>query len=243
MRYITPKNILLKRFKNKLPAWDIALLCFRNFKNIDRFINKFKAKPIKRKILWGFYPSKSSFNIFKTKIDNKSIIIVIPCNWGGPQSAILVEELAHLGIQYIIGYGLAGSLDRNILRGEQIVVTSALTTDGTSKFYTNKKTVKPDNYLLKLARSSKKVKCATIDAIYQETKKLINKWKNMGVQVINMESSPFYAASEKCKVKSIWLGYITDCLFSNWKAWHGHIKGANEESINKCLNIISSIKI
>ncbi len=63
------------------------------------------------------------------------------------------------------------------------------------------------------------------------------------MQLINMETSPLYAASEKCNVKSIWLGYISDCLFSNWQDWHGEIKNANKESIKNCINIISNIKI
>ncbi len=244
MRYITPQKIVSKRFNNKkLPTWDVALICFRNFTNIDDILNPFKAKPIKEKILWGLGPSKEWSFTYETKIGNKSVLLILPICWGGPQTSIMVEELAFLKVKYIIGYGLAGSLDKNVVKGQQIVVSNALTTDGTSKFYTNKKIVKPDAKLLKMMNNIKAVKCATTDAIYRETKELIDDWKKSGVQAINMETSPFYAAAEKCNVKAIWLGYISDCLYSGWKEWFGKLEDSNRESIKNCIELISKIKI
>jgi purine-nucleoside phosphorylase len=40
--------------------------------------------------------------------------------------------------------------------------------------------------------------------------------------MINMEVSPFYAASASCGVRSLWLGYVSDRLIDDeWESWHG----------------------
>jgi purine-nucleoside phosphorylase len=59
-----------------------------------------------------------------------------------------------------------------------------------------------------------------IDALYRETKELIESFIKIGGEVINMESSAFYAASMLCKVESLWIGCVSDSLVGDkWKDW------------------------
>ena len=39
--------------------------------------------------------------------------------------------------------------------------------------------------------------------------------------IVNMEVTPFYAASNLLKIKSIWIGTVTDCIIENkWDDWY-----------------------
>jgi uridine phosphorylase len=54
---------------------------------------------------------------------------------GGPLASALVEELASIGVRWLVGLGCAGSIHPAVPRGVQFVVSSALATDGTSRAY------------------------------------------------------------------------------------------------------------
>jgi hypothetical protein len=41
-----------------------------------------------------------------------------------------------------------------------------------------------------------------------------------GGQVVNMETSALYAASETCGIRCLWTGHVSDCLAgSEWEEW------------------------
>lgn len=166
--------------------------------------------------------------VYEASIGGNPVGIVSGCWWGGPRTAILVEELACIGVEYIIGFGAAGSISRDLPKCSQIVAAKGLVTDGTSRAYTKADSVSADSELIEmllsiednLKREVIPVTIATIDAIYQETDVAVREWVNLGAQAINMETTPLYAASDLCGVKSLWLGPISDCLLDdNWDSW------------------------
>src|SRR5262249_62179638 len=69
-------------------------------------------------------------------LGGRRIVLVTHCLWGGPQTAILVEELAAFGVRDVIGFGVAGSVVDILPKGTQVIATKALATDGTSRAYT-----------------------------------------------------------------------------------------------------------
>ncbi|MDY7011876.1 MAG: hypothetical protein SVV80_14185 [Planctomycetota bacterium] len=81
-----------------------------------------------------YYPEFEPF-VFEADIAGQTIVIVTRVVWGGPQTAILVEELASIGVKRFLGYGIAGSIDKNLPQGSLVVADSALPTDGASKSY------------------------------------------------------------------------------------------------------------
>jgi uridine phosphorylase len=161
-------------------------------------------------------------------IGHAKVGVIARCEWGGPQTAILVEELAYIGVTRIIGIGAAGSIDPAIPKGSQVVAQTALTSDGTSQAYTVVPDLKGDATLCSLALAAgerlftgiHKVCAVTTDALYRETEADVCIWRARGGQVVNMETSALYAASEICRISSLWIGHVSDCLVEGeWVEW------------------------
>jgi purine-nucleoside phosphorylase len=64
----------------------------------------------------------------------------------------------------------------------------------------------------------------------------------MGAQAINMETTPLYAASNSCGVKSLWLGFISDCLFGDsWDSWHDRPISTTEQIAETTAALVESL--
>lgn len=219
------------RFENNpKPDWKIAILCFRDYIGCEVIINSFNATPVRGyKVFYGIDSHESKRQVFEAEISGQKIGIITRLSWGGPQAAILVEELSYLGVAYILGYGGAGSIDGDIYKGDLVVGTRSIVSDGTSRVYTpDKQELLCNNEMLLFVMEEahhqldlKAVTVANVDALYRETKELIRKYQSHGAQIVNMETSALYASAEICNVKSIWLGFISDSLVSdNWDNWN-----------------------
>src|SRR6266446_3093541 len=55
------------------------------------------ARPVREKTLYGFSESSIQGDIHEAMLGETRVVLVPRCLWGGPQTAILVEELACLG--------------------------------------------------------------------------------------------------------------------------------------------------
>jgi len=185
--------------------------------------------------------------VFTARIGGDEILVLTRCVWGGPQTTILVEELACLGVHSVVGYGIAGSMDPAITRGRLLAGALALATDGTSQAYGDEKTILPDASLLQQATVSGShdvvpVTVATVDALYRETHQLIEMYKSRGAQVVNMETSPFYAAARACGMRAIWLGYVTDHLLDGkWDNWYVPAGEAARKVIGLCKSLLGEL--
>jgi uridine phosphorylase len=250
MRYITPETVIRRRFgDNPTPQWNAAVLCFRSYEGSGLLVEAFEAWPLGYKALWGMDDVPGRPLTYEFTVGAARVGVIACCLWGGPQTAILVEELAHLGVETIVGVGAAGSVAANLPRGTQIVVTSALTTDGTSRAYTDETEmhVAPGiDAAIQQAEAGhswclRPVRAATIDAIYRETDGLIRSLVEQGAQVINMEVAPLYAASAVCGVDSVWIGHVSDCLVDcEWEPWDS-LEQMTVQSAEIGLDVLHSI--
>ncbi|URN93799.1 MAG: hypothetical protein NAG76_18505 [Candidatus Pristimantibacillus lignocellulolyticus] len=252
-RYLSPKSVMINCFMNNpKPDWKIVILCFRDYIGCEILTNTFNATPIKGyKIFYGIDANETERQVFEADIFGQKIGIVTRLSWGGPQAAILVEELTHLGVQYIIGYGAAGSIDGEIKKGELIVGLRSLNTDGISNIYLpEKKELLCNIELLQIAREEsiklqfniKEVIVANVDALYRETKDLIRKYQSEGAQIINLETSALYACADICKVKSIWLGFVSDSLVNDkWNNWDTDSKEMSLKVSKLCIKTVETI--
>lgn len=249
-RYITPEAIVRERFTgNPRPAWKTAILCFRDFTRSMRIVRQSGAKPLGRHVLWGLDRTLNEEFVYEIHFGDKPAGLVTRCIWGGPQAAILVEELAYLGVRNIISWSCAGSLDSAVRKGELVVADSAITSDGTSLAYTSEPAVFPDPELLMLAADvARGLSCglthvcaATADAIYRETPEAVENWRKNGAQIVNMETSAFYAAAAACGVKCLWMGHITDCIGKTWDDWFSDLERAEDASIRLCLELAARL--
>ena len=216
---IESKSIVEVRLKSLPPNnWKAVILCFRDFNSSNIIVDCFKAQKCNYKYLYG-----AEENLYEAEINNKKIGIMTRCHWGGPQAAILTEEIAHLNIELILGIGACGSLNSKYPKGCQVIINKAINTDGTTPYYTKKKVVEPifDFSQIELDKLNLKyAKSATVDALYKESFELLNSFKNDGIDIVNMETSPFYATANYYKISSLWIGCVSDCIEGNkWVDW------------------------
>lgn len=251
-RYISPEQCIRIRLgERSAPDWRAALVVFRDYASSKPVLDVFApVTPVRHRLVYNMTSPDFEPWVFAAEVLGMPIALVTRCVWGGPQTAILVEELAALGVRTIIGYGVAGSLDPAIQQGAFVVAESALPTDGTTKAYEAESVQIGDPDLLRavtvageaLGVPVQPVTAVTVDALYRETINVVDALRQQGGQIIQMECSPFYAVSAACGVRSIWLGYVTDCLFDgHWQDWAPVIPNANENAIKICHRVLESL--
>ena len=142
--------------------------------------------------------------------------------YGGPVSSSTIEELAYYDFDYVLAYGLAGGLGTKALQmGDIYLVETAQVADGTTTHYTNKPVIPCDKFLKESILKSfpsdiHPVQATTGDAIYREDEALLNKARQAGSDIINLDSSHLYAASqinsEGRIMQTIQCGVISDVV-------------------------------
>jgi len=249
MRYIAPEVCIENRLKDRpAPKWAAALLVYRDYPSSRQVLQAFgDVRPVRYRMLYNMTDPEFEPFVFEADIAGQTIAIVTRLVWGGPQTAILVEELASIGVGLLLGYGAAGSMDRELPQGSLVVAESALPTDGTSKAYGAPAIQRAEGELVDAAVDSaaqaggdmKPVCAATVDALYRETPEKIDEFARQGAQIINMETSALYAVSAACGVRSLWCGYITDCLVDGkWDDWYADLGNAAEKTVQTCRNLL-----
>jgi len=248
-RYIEPGALVARRLAGKpAPKWRVAVMAFRDHPGTKILVKAFKARPFGRRVLYSLDQDPSHPEVFEARMGRHRVGVVGYCDWGGPMAAILVEELAALGVRHIVGYGACGSLVSGLPRGAQVVASQALPTDGTSRAYCRVLS-RADPGLLRTANrcareqgiALRAVTVATVDALYRETKPAMDRLRWMGAEAINMENAPFYAASRACGVKAVWLGLVSDRLVTDdWENWHGNPEEISEATARLCRAVVEA---
>jgi len=246
MNYIVPAKLVEKRLNGrKPPDWKLAVISFRDRKGSDGLVQAFEARPLPYTAFYGQEAFAESPFVFEANVEDQQIGLITRCIWGGPQTAILVEELACLGVKYLIGYGSAGALDPALHLGQQVVASSAFANDGTSRAYTEAVRIEADAELIEMAlRSGEKigrglttVTAVTVESFYRESEQLVSIWRRQGAQIVNFDVSPLYAVSRDCGVKSIWLSHVSDRLSDKWDDWFWDRDEATRISENICVEL------
>ncbi len=78
--------------------------------------------------------TKREYTSYLMEIDNEKVL-AISTGMGGPSTAICVEELAMLGIEYLIRIGTSGGMQLDVEAGDIVVAQAAIRQEGTSKEY------------------------------------------------------------------------------------------------------------
>ena len=166
------------------------------------------------------YEFKSASTISPIYLYDNKIFIAL-CPLGGPVSANLVEELAHVGVKTFLAIGSCGCLDNRLKANTLIIPTSAIRDEGTSYHYLPaSRDVGTSSALCKAI--SKKLtsyklghvfaKVWTTDAIYRETPSRIQRRKAEGAIAVEMECASIAAV---CKFKNLDFAqilYISDVV-------------------------------
>lgn len=241
-RFITPEKLFAARFSesNPPPQWDAAVICFRDPKGSRFLVEELGGLPVGRQVFWGIQETPALPRVFESTVAGRRVGIVTHCIWGASQASILVEELAALGVETVLGFGAAGSFDPSLPQGTQLVACVAPATDGTSRQY-GSGPFRPDPDLLGLATGTEPVAVATVDAVYRETPDLVARWRASGMQVVNMESAPFYAAAATCGVRALWLGQVSDMLLDTWHDWHFNRDDMTRATCALCRSVLERL--
>ncbi len=202
---LTPEQVLRLRGVNPDDFhFDVAILCFRGQTASRKALDAFSVTRIEPNILYGS-------EAYAGRVGDKQIIILPQVVWGGPVTAILLEELACLGVQAAVGFGAAGSLVSPQHIGRMLVADQAVCSDGTSQQYTDEPYVGPASELLRLTVAFASQEGATpivgtvhtTDALYQERPARIQQWREGGATFVNLETSPFYTVATHLGIRAV----------------------------------------
>jgi len=241
-RFITPEVLFANRFSETKPrpCWDAAVICFRDPTGSRAMVAGLGGVPLGYNVFWGIYETPDHPRVYVADVAGRKVGIITDCIWGTAQATILVEELAEIGVPFVLGFGAAGSFDPALPKGTQLVACSAPATDGASKQYGHGPFV-PDPELLSLAQNAEPAVVATVDAVYRETPELVAEWRAIGAQVVNMESAPFYAAATTCGIRALWLGQVSDMLLDEWHGWHYDRQDMTQATIANIHHILGRL--
>lgn len=143
---------------------------------------------------------------------------------GGAGSAAFLEELIALGAEKLLYFGSCGALHRKIVEGRLLVPTAAYRDEGVSYHY-----AKASDYIeIETAPALMQIlddmhipynttKTWTTDAFYRETRSNLEKRKEDGCGVVEMECASIMAVGQFRKKKVHQFLYAADCLAdSDW---------------------------
>ena len=205
------------------------------------------ARPADRRLLYGKEPADGE--VLEAEVAGRRVVVVKRCIWGGPQAAILTEELAALGVPVVVGWGACGGISPALARHENVIAAGALATDGTSGAYGCGE-LAADAGLVAAARAAGEalgfqpacVTAATVDALYRETRELIGSLRDRGADVVNMETSPMYAAARAAGVRAVWIGHVSDRLNDDeWEDWYGPWEAAVREKAEWAAELLRRV--
>lgn len=126
---------------------------------------------------------------------------------GAPSAAIVVQELAELGVRRAIRVGTCGAIDPSLQLGDLLRVEAALPEDGVSAALGVDAVLKPDGALrdaLAATVGGSPVTVATTDLFYGERDRE-RRWRRAGVQAVEMETAALFGLGER-------LGLAVACL-------------------------------
>lgn len=137
-----------------------------------------------------------------------------------PETAIGLELLAAGKIKRLFRIGSCGALKSAIDLGQAIIVEQALSGEGTSQYYHNRqKPILPDLDLTKLISGQLKGqaifgKVWTTDALFRETKEIVNQQIEQGATCVDMISSAMLSVARALQQRACVVLIVSDNLIS-----------------------------
>jgi uridine phosphorylase len=146
---------------------------------------------------------------------------------GCPATIAFLEELVACGLKRFIGIGSAGALHDNINHGDVVLCTGAFSDEGTSIHYPGYNYFsKPslslntqiERWFQKNDLSFVNGNAWTTDTPYRETKQELERFVNLGADVVEMESSAMFIVGHFRKVETACIFVISDSISGGkWK--------------------------
>jgi purine-nucleoside phosphorylase len=138
---------------------------------------------------------------------------------GGPSAAIVLQELAELGVRRAIRVGTCGALDPQLEHGDLVVALDALAEDGASRALGAGETAEPDPDLTaalaaELRQGSAPSRIVTTDLFYNGSPNEAgppsarsDAWRRRGAVAVEMEAATLFTLGRR-------LGLATACILA-----------------------------
>jgi len=158
-----------------------------------------------------------------------------------PDSAFVTEFLCVGGINTLVRLGSCGALREDINVGDYILATDIIRGDGATKYYVDENYVsKVDNELtskieevFKSAGTLHRGGVWTTDALFRETKEIVNPYIEKGAVAVDMVTSPFVTIANIYKRKAAAVLAVSDNLitgtlgFADYRFFEAEMKMAD----------------
>lgn len=178
------------------------------------------------------------------KIRESDVGIIGNFGIGAPATAIIIEELAGLGVENIVSLGTAGSLDEELEMGQIIVCNRAIRDEGTTYHYTqDSKYCEPTGDFKEKLKNKLRSGGVdfiegmtwTIDAPYRETPEEVEMYREEGVKTVEMEASAIFVVGKfrDLNVSSVFV--VSDHLTET--EWEPQFREA-EEKLGRIFDVI-----
>lgn len=135
---------------------------------------------------------------------------------GGPSVALVVEELAQLGVKRAIRIGTCGALSEKIGLQELIVATEAIAADGASQALGADRKVGADKKLSEALNVAAPQATAglivTTDLFYEPKPERNEGWAAEGALAVEMEAAALFTVAQQRGVRAACLLAVTDLL-------------------------------
>jgi purine-nucleoside phosphorylase len=139
-----------------------------------------------------------------------------------PDSAFVTELLCEGGIQTLVRLGSCGALKEDIQIGDFVVADKVLRGDGASRYYVDEEFIPSIDKELTERVSSifKKIGNVhtggvwTTDALFRETKEIVNPYIEKGAIAVDMVTSPFVTVANLCKKRAAVVLVVSDNLIT-----------------------------
>jgi uridine phosphorylase len=138
---------------------------------------------------------------------------------GGPSAAIVLQELAELGVRRAIRVGTCGAIDPGLAHGQLVVASDALAEDGTSRALGAGETAEPDADLTaalatSLPGGASPSRIVTTDLFYDGNpeeggppRARADAWRRRGAVAVEMEAATMFTLGRR-------LGVATACVLA-----------------------------
>ncbi len=147
---------------------------------------------------------------------------------GAPVAALVLEELAALGVRRVISVGIAGALPVEVGFADVVLCTGALRDEGTSHHYrAAERYAHPCAGLTDALRRELAAGATffegpswTVDALYRETLEKARAYRDEGVVTVEMEAAALFVVAEHCGVEAAAAFTVSDHLLAHdtWRA-------------------------
>ncbi|MFO8052345.1 MAG: hypothetical protein R6U54_00060 [Candidatus Omnitrophota bacterium] len=155
-----------------------------------------------------------------------------------PDSAFVTELLAVGGVDVFIRLGSCGALREDIGVGDYILADQAIRGDGATKYYVDDDFVpKADESISSTIQKIASQNCPvhqgpvwTTDALFKETKDIVNSYIKKGAIGVDMVTSPFLTLANLYKRKTAAILSVSDNVitgelgFNNYKFFESQLK-------------------